>query len=267
MLVDTHCHLDFTSFHDDLVDVIKRALDAGVERMVIPAIDIESAHVALDLSSKHPELFCAVGVHPTSLPSPPRDNAVLNELSLLAAELKVCAIGEIGLDYHWMKTSIDHQRGWFMAQIALADQYGLPIIIHNRDASNDILSCLKEASLKSTRTERLASAGVLHSFSGDVALAHEAISMGYKIGLSGVITYKKSEEIQSIISLIPPDAFVLETDAPFLAPVPHRGKRNEPAFIIHVASQVGTLRGMTTEEVSRLTSRNALSLFPRMSDY
>lgn len=268
MLLDTHCHLDFDAFSQDRDQVIERARAAGVGGILDPAIDLDTSREILALSQAIPSLFAAVGVHPNSAGvwEPGTDRAI-KELCLSE---KVLAIGEIGLDYYRDRAPQDLQREVFERQLALANECGLPVIIHSRNASandqraiKDILEILEEwsAVLMANHSPLVDRAGVLHSFSGDLDSAHRAIELGFYIGITGPVTFKNAPELQEIVAELPLDRLLIETDAPFLTPHPHRGKRNEPAYVRLVADKIAMLQHSNYERVAEKTSSNAERLF------
>ena len=254
VLVDTHCHLDFSTIVSDVDEVIGRAMTAGVTRMVIPALDLDSVRVILSLVGRHDGLFAAVGVHPNSAED--WQDAWIDDLRGLARQRKVVAIGEIGLDYYWNKTPIDVQHSAFERQLELAAECGLPVIVHNREASNDVVAALKASPL--ARTER---PGVLHSFSADWPTATAVLDLGFYVGITGPLTYKKAGELREIAARVPLDRILIETDSPYQTPVPHRGSRNEPANVRLVAEKLAEIRGLPYPEIARITTENAERLF------
>ncbi len=262
-LVDSHCHLDLAHFDEDRAAVLERARAAGVRRIVIPGIDVAQCRGALALAEATPEVYVAVGVHPNS--SGDFAPATVDELRQLAAHPKVVAIGEIGLDYYWDKVTPEQQAVAFRVQLALAAELGLPVIIHNRDASDDVAAML-EAWVESAdfRNSRLATrpfAGVLHAFGGDVALAERAYSWNFLLGIAGPVTFKNAQQMHELIPQLRADRLVIETDAPYLTPHPYRGKRNEPGHVALVAEKVAQLTGASVAETGRRTSALALAFF------
>ena len=254
MLVDTHCHLDFVRFNDDRAQVIDRAAAVGVTRLIVPALDLENGPQVLALAEQYPGVYAAIGVHPNSAAG--WQDGWLAELRRLAAHKKVVAIGEIGLDYYWDDTPRPVQHHALRRQLALAAELNLPTIIHNRNADADVLRLLAESSLDGRPRP-----GVLHSFSTNWAVAEQALAMGFYLGFTGPLTYKKADELRDVAQRAPLDRLLIETDAPFLAPHPHRGKRNEPAFVTLVAEKLAELRGLPPAEIARRTTANAVRLF------
>jgi TatD DNase family protein len=253
-LIDTHCHLDAHAFAHDLDAVLNRAATAGVTRVIVPALDMENVHTVLGLTEEYEDVYAAVGVHPNSAMNW-RDEWI-DDLRTLAMQPQVVAIGEIGLDYYWDRTPIETQHHALSRQLALAAELALPVILHNRDSSTDLLALLAESPLPGTG--RL---GVFHSFSGDWATAEAALNMGFYLGFTGPLTYKNADELRAIASRTPLDRILVETDAPFLSPHPHRGQRNEPAHVRLVAERLAELRGLSLPDLAAITTANAERLF------
>lgn len=254
VLVDTHCHLDFESFQADRDAVVARARAAGVAAIIIPALDLSNLDAVLTLAEQYKDIYAAVGIHPNSTAT--WDERWLADLRDKARHPKVVAVGEIGLDYYWDKSPRATQHEAFTRQLALAAELDLPVIVHNRDATEDVLSLLAQSAL--VGKER---AGVLHSFSADWAAAETALHLGFHIGITGPITFKKADELRRIALRAPLERILIETDAPFLTPQPYRGQRNEPAYVQHVAEGVAGVRSLPVAEVARQTSLNAVALF------
>ena len=252
-LVDTHCHLDWSAFDADRDEVIRRAIEAGVTRMVTIGVDLASSRRAVELGERYAGVYASIGVHPNDVADFSRDT--LNELRKLAQHPKVVAIGEIGLDRYWRTVAPDAQKRAFEAQLELAADIGKPVIIHSRDAAEDVLETLERHLARNPQH-----AGILHAFSGDRDAARRAFGIGFLIGIGGPVTYKKADELREVARTAPPDRFVLETDAPFLAPVPHRGQRNEPARIALIAEYTARLRQAPVEDIARCTTANVARL-------
>jgi TatD DNase family protein len=257
MLIDTHCHLDFERFDADREAVVRRALDAGVAQMVVPAIDLENCTAVLRLTEQYEPVFAAVGVHPNSTAVLPEN--WLESVKAFARREKVVAIGEIGLDYHWDDSPKAVQHEALRRQLALAAELGLPVIIHNREASADVIRLLAESPLAGRERP-----GVLHSFSADWPTARAALDMGFYLGFTGPVTFKKANELREIAAKVPSDKILVETDAPFLTPHPFRGKRNEPGYVRFVAERIAAVRGVDTAVFAAQTTANARRLFEMM---
>lgn len=257
-LVDTHCHLYFSRYDHDRAAALQRARAAGVQRIIVPAIDLESCRQALALAASEPGLFASVGIHPNS--SADFSGSMLDELRKFTREPSVVAVGEIGLDYHWDKSPKPAQWRAFESQLALASALELPVIIHNREASDDLMAMLQSwaPAAPATLQGRL---GVLHSFSASGAIATRALDLGFYLGFTGPVTFKKADALRAIARRIPINRILIETDGPFLAPEQRRGKRNEPAFLPFINDKLAELHGIEPVEMARQSSRNAETLF------
>ena len=251
-MIDSHAHLDFPDFDADRDAVIARAHAAGVHTIINIATDFDSCERTLALAEAHPSLYAVLGLHPHDAKAWEGDRTA-ERLRRLAQHPKVVAIGEIGLDYYRNMSPREVQKRAFIEQIAVARDLGLPIVIHNREAFDDIFAILLE-------TQAYAHGGVFHCFSGTPAQGQKTIDLGFHISVNGILTFKNSgmAEVAQAVSL---DRILLETDCPFLAPHPHRGGRNEPAFIPFIAEKLAELRGLTTEDISTITDANAARLF------
>jgi TatD DNase family protein len=263
VLIDSHCHLDLEQFVADRDEVLGRARAAGVRAIVNPGIDVEGCRTLLDLADATPELYAAVGVHPNSTAE--FSHADVEALRALAAHAKVVAIGETGLDYYWQKVDVPTQQDAFEQQLGLAAELGLPVIIHCRDANDDVAAVLRNwvggVAFKGSPLARRRFAGVLHAFPGDLALAEEAYTWGFVVGLGGPVTFRNARALHALVPQLRLDRTMIETDAPYLTPHPHRGERNEPAYVALVAEQVAHLCGRTVDEVARATTAVAAELY------
>jgi TatD DNase family protein len=251
MYFDTHCHLDHRQFDGDRDAVFARAVAANVTRFVNPAYDLESSRRAIDMARQHDNVMAAVGVHPNDLGD--LDDTGLTALRTLSQQPKVIAIGEIGLDYHWNTFPKTRQAEGFTQQLQLAQERGLPVLIHCRDAYDDLLDLL-DANKSKVRI-------LLHSFAGSMEHAERALSMGCTLGIGGPITYKNGTLLRQVVEATPLSQLVLETDAPYLAPHPHRGKRNEPSYLPLMADQVARMHNIDIDDVGLATMANALRFF------
>lgn len=258
MLIDTHCHLNFDSYAEDRDAVVARALEAGVTRIVIPSVDLDTAQAGIDLAGRYTSVYAAAGIHPNSTAD--FDESFLERIAAQAAQSKVVAIGEIGLDYHWDDSPKATQWRAFEAQLSLAAKLELPVIIHNREASADVLPIL-EAWAKDLPPSLKDRPGVLHSFSAPAAFAERALAIHFYLGFTGPVTYKNADDLRRVAAAAPLDRILVETDAPFLTPVPHRGKRNEPAYIPLIAERIAALKGLPLDAFAAATTANAERLF------
>jgi TatD DNase family protein len=254
MLVDTHCHLDFDRFDGDRDEVVSRAAEAGVTRIVVPGIDLASSRRVVELAERYEGVYAAVGVHPNS--SAGWEDGWIGTLRELAGHEKVVAIGEIGLDYYrdWSPRPVQQQA--LRAQLELAAEVGKPVIIHNRESDADVVRMLGESALVGRERP-----GVLHSFAAPWEMAEAALAMGYYLGFTGPVTYKNADGLRRIAGQVPLERLLVETDAPFLAPQQHRGDRNEPAYVRLVAERIAELHGLSLEGLAEQTTANARRLF------
>lgn len=251
LLIDTHAHLHLDAFVGDRAAVLERAAAAGVARIVEIGYDLASSRAALDLATRHPSIFAVIGVQPNHVHTAPRD--WLAQVYALAHEQRVAAIGEIGLDYYWNAAPPAQQEEFFRAQLELARELDLPVVIHSRDAHADTLRILRDAARGQP--------GVMHSFSGDWEYAAACLEVGFYLSFSGPLTFKKATDLHEVARRAPLDRLLIETDCPFLSPHPHRGQRNEPAYVRLVAEQLAALRGLSLNEVAAATWDNAARLF------
>lgn len=263
VLVDSHCHLDIEHFAADRAEVVQRARAAGVRAIVNPAIDLDGLPALLHLAQATPEVYAAVGVHPNS--SAGFGPAHLEALHGFAAQPKVVAVGEIGLDYYWELVEPAAQWAAFEQQLELAADLGLPVIVHCRDANDDVAAVLRSwvagAAFRASPLARHRFAGVLHAFAGDLALAEEAYGWGFVVGLGGPVTFRNARALHALAPQLRLDRTVIETDAPYLTPHPFRGRRNEPAYVALVAEQLAALHRLTVDEVAQATTAVAAELF------
>jgi len=257
MLVDSHCHLDFPDFAQELDEVVARARRAGVKRMVTICTRVSQFDKVLAVAERFDDVVCTVGVHPHE--AAVETDADTRTLIDLARHPKVVGIGECGLDYFYEHSPRDRQQASFRGHIAAARETGLPLVVHTRDADEDMAAILTDEMRAGAFT------GVLHCFSSGRALADTAIDLGFYISLSGIVTFKKAEELRETAKAMPADRLLVETDAPYLAPMPMRGKRNEPAYVTHTAQKVAEIRGVDAASFVAQTGENFFRLFPRVS--
>ncbi len=252
ILFDTHAHLDDDVYEADRDDMIRRARLAGVAHILNAGYNLESSQRAIELADEYDLIYAAVGIHPhDAAKAGPR---YLYEMERLAAHPKVVAVGEMGLDYYRNLSPRLVQRRVFQEQLALAKKLNKPVIIHDRDAHGDIMGILRREGLGP-------SGGVMHCYSGSWEMAVECIEMGFYISIAGPVTFPKAPKLKDIAARIDPDRLLIETDAPYLTPLPHRGKRNEPAYVLFTAEEIARLRGIKTEELARICTENGRRLF------
>jgi TatD DNase family protein len=260
-LVDTHCHLNLNIFQDDLAETLQRAWEAGLERILIPGIDIATSQTAVQLCEQHTNLYAAVGVHPGDASTWKKDS--LSILRDLAAHPRVVAIGEIGLDYYRDRSPRQLQREVFRTQLDLAGELNLPVVLHNREALDDLWAELMrwQAQLASSGSPLATKPGVLHSYDGDLPSAQRAANHNFAIGISGPVTFKNAVARHQVAAGLTLDHLLIETDAPYLTPHPYRGRRNEPAYVARVAARLAELHQQPEEVIQRATWNNAVQLF------
>lgn len=251
-LFDTHCHLNSPKFEDELELIIANARENDVRSIVIPGYDYDSNVKALEIASKHEGIYCAVGYHPCDLNDLNDDH--YQQLYEWAKRDEVVALGEIGLDYYWDTTAPELQQQMFRKQIAIAKELDLPIVIHDREAHGDILRILQEENAAKV-------GGIMHCFSGSWEMAQECLKINFYISFGGPVTYKNGKRPQEVAAKVPFDRLLIETDSPYLTPEPHRGKRNEPAYVKHVAEKIAALREVSYEELAAQTAANARRIF------
>ena len=255
-LVDSHCHLDFPDFAGELDAIVARAAAAGIARIVSISTRVKQHDGLLAIAERFPEVYCSVGTHPHHAHE--ELDLAVDDLVVRTRHPKVVAIGEAGLDYHYDFGPRDAQLTGFRNHIAAARRTGLPLVIHSRDADADMAQILEEETAKG------AFPAVLHCFTGGRDLAQRAIALGLSISFTGILTFKKSDELRAIAAELPPHRVLVETDAPYLAPGRHRGKRNEPSYVVETAQVLAQTRGVTLEEIARQTTDNFFRLFAKV---
>lgn len=256
MIFDSHTHLNAEQFKGEEAEVVKRAQELGVSEMAVVGFDEATIAKSLELNRQFPGVYSIIGWHPTEAGSYTKE--VEKQLEQQLTLPKVVAYGEIGLDYHWMEDPKDVQERVFRRQIAIAKEHGLPISIHMREATEDTYRILKDEDVRDI-------GGIMHSYSGDLEWAKRFLDLGMHISFSGVVTFKKALDVQEAATGVPLERLLVETDAPYLAPMPYRGKRNEPGYTFYVVEKIAQLRQMPTEDIAKITRENAHRLF-RLAD-
>jgi TatD DNase family protein len=261
MLIDTHTHLDDTRYDGDREAMIARARDAGIDAFITIGCDLATSKAAVELADRYPFVYASIGVHPHEVRH--IDDGWYDEFRRLARHPKVVAFGEIGLDYHYNHSPPKLQRERFREQILLARELKLPVVIHTREAQDDTIAILKEEQAADV-------GGVFHCFTGDAWLAKDGLDLGFHLSFSGVVTFQNATMLREIVKTVPMDRLLIETDCPYLTPAPHRGKRNEPAYVRLVADTIASVRSVASpvsvDEIGRLTSANARRLFRLPAD-
>lgn len=253
MIFDSHAHLDAKEFDDDRAEVLEKIKKAGVAYVLNPGVDIETSRAAVKLASEHPWIYAAVGYYPQETRHMNYD--LLEEIEKLAADPKVKAIGEIGLDYHWDDTPVRVQQFWFREQIRLAEKLEMPIAIHDREAHGDVFEILQEEGA----FDKIKI--LFHCYSGSAEFARQLTDRGCYLSIAGPITYNTNRKAAAVLAVVPEDRLLVETDSPYLTPVPHRGERNDSSYIVHTIEKAAGYLGKTFEETAELTYRNALEFF------
>jgi len=262
MLVDSHCHLDFPDFEDERDAVIERARAAGVGRLVTICTRPSRLDATLAIARAHDDVFAAAGVHPHEAAE--EGDIAVEALEAIAADPKIVGIGETGLDYFYDHSPRAAQQASFRTHMRAARRSGLPLIVHTRDADEDTAAILREGAERTDDAEARPLRGVIHCFSGGPALARAAVELGFYISFSGILTFKKSDGLRAIAAEVPADRLLVETDSPYLAPVPRRGKRNEPAYVAHTAAVLAEVRGVGAADIARQTTANFFALFDKV---
>jgi len=252
--IDTHCHLDEESFHHEIEAVVQRAHEMGVEAMITIGTTLAGSRLAVALAERFPSVYAAVGIHPNyAQTAADTDWAEIEQLA--AASPKVVAVGETGLDRYWDHTPLDVQQDYFRRHLELSRRLGKPFIVHCREAEADVLAELHQAAQAGPLN------GVMHSFAGSRETAKACLELGLYLSFSGMITFRRSDELREVACEVPEDRLFVETDAPYLAPVPQRGKRNEPAFVSHTGGYLAEIRGVSKDHLGEVTTRNARQFF------
>lgn len=250
MYFDSHAHYDDERFDEDRENLLEGLKEKGVDFVVNAAADMASCHTSLALAKKYPFVYCSIGVHPHDVKSLTEND--LETMKQLAQEDKVVAIGEIGLDYYYDNSPREDQRNWFMKQLLLAKELDLPVIIHSREASQETFDMIMESGVKE---------GVIHCFSGSYELAKEYVKRGFYLGIGGALTFKNAKKTVEVVEHIDLKHLVIETDCPYLTPVPHRGNRNDSSYLKFVVEKIAEIKGISMDEVSSITCQNAKDLF------
>lgn len=251
-MIDTHAHIDFENYKDNLPQIIDDANTNGINKIIIPGVVEENFDRIINIIEKYENIYGAIGIHPSEALS--YNETIEKRIIELSRHEKIVAIGEIGLDYYWDKSFIAEQKEIFKSQIEIAKMAKKPIIVHDREAHEDTFNILKETNAKEVGV-------VMHCFSGSLEFAKQCVKEGFYIALGGVTTFKNAKKPKEIAKNIPLEYLLLETDSPYLTPVPYRGKENQPAYVRFVAEEIAALRGITIEEVDKMTTKNAIKLF------
>ena len=250
MFIDTHAHYDDEAFNEDRDELLSSLPEKGVEKIIVPGCDVSSSNAAVALAEKYPYVFAACGIHPENLPVDA--DAAMKDIEKLLDHPKCVAVGEIGLDYYWDKSRKDEQIDIFKRQLGLVEKAGLPVIIHDRDAHADSFDII---------SEHPGLRGVFHCYSGSAEMAAELLKKGWYLGFDGPVTYKNARKTLEVLEICPLDRILIETDSPYLSPVPMRGKRNDSSNLIYIVEKIAEVKGIPVEDVAEKTSQNAMELF------
>ncbi|MBI1214584.1 MAG: YchF/TatD family DNA exonuclease [Alphaproteobacteria bacterium] len=260
MLVDSHCHLDYPDFEEEgVAEIVTRAQSAGVGHFLTICTEISKFPQVLKIAESSPLIHCTVGTHPHHAADAGEVNVTKEELIAFTQHPKVVGIGETGLDYYYDHSPREEQQRIFSTHIEAACETALPLVIHTRDADDDTLRLMRDAGQGKA-------AGVMHCFSGGPRLAEESLALGFYISFSGILTFKKAEELREVAKMVPMDKVLVETDSPYLAPVPNRGKRNEPSYVVHTARVLAELKGVSPEALAEQTTENFFRLFNKAKE-
>ena len=251
MIFDTHAHYDDAQFDDDRHEILSGLSRQGIGWVVNVSASYDSCAKVAAMAQEYPFMYAAVGIHPDEVGS--LNEQTFSEMKKLFCQPKVVAVGEIGLDYYWDNEAHDLQKKWFIRQLELARELGLPVNIHSRDAAEDTFQIMKKHA-KGLK-------GVIHCFSGSKEMAQEYVKLGFCIGVGGVVTFKNGKKLKQVVEAVPLTSILLETDCPYLAPVPYRGKRNNSAYLKYVAEEIAALKGVTYDEVVAQTEKNAMEMY------
>ncbi|MBQ8844755.1 MAG: TatD family hydrolase [Clostridia bacterium] len=252
MFIDVHAHI-YDEYYDNIDEIVKNAKDYTVEKILNNAVDIKTSKEVIELSKKFPNVYACIGIHPENIDDLQED--YLEVLEKLANENNVVAIGEIGLDYHYTKENKDKQKQVFLEQLKLADKLNLPVIIHSRDAVGDVIEILTD------NKNLIRNGGVIHCFGGSVESAKILHNLGFSFSFGGVCTFNNAQKVIMVIESLPLDSLMFETDCPYMTPVPHRGERNEPKYVVNIAEKVALIKGVDIQEIGKITTLNAERIF------
>lgn len=252
MIFNVHTHLNDDSQYEEVKELINECLENNVNKLVVIGYDVKSSKRAIEIANNYEGVYAAIGIHPSDVN---KKNNTIEELEKLLDNKKVIAIGEIGLDYHWENNpSKEIQIEWFIKQLQLANKYKLPIIIHSRDAMGDTIKVLKE-------NKKYYEKGIMHCYAGSIESSVELEKLGFYFSFAGPLTYKNADQLRNVASNISLDKILIETDDPYLTPTPFRGKKNKPSYVTYVASELAKLKGLSYEEISNITYKNAMKVF------
>ena len=258
-IVDSHCHLDFKDFHDDLDLVIKNAYDANVKHMLSISVNLEDFNNVYKVANSYDNIYCTTGIHPNNVPENKNNELLFEKLSLNLNKKKVIGVGETGLDFYRNEENRINQIEYFNTHLEVSGLFNYPTIVHTRNAEKDTINCIEKA------VKKHSTKGLIHCFTSTMELAKKVLDEGFYISFSGIITFKKVDDLIDVVKYVPLDRILVETDAPFLAPMPFRGKRNEPSFVTHTLKKIAEIKRKNVEDMAQITTDNFFNLFSNLS--
>ena len=258
-IVDSHCHLDFKDFQDDLDLVIKKAYDSNVKHMLSISVNLEDFNNVYKVANSYDNIYCTTGIHPNNVPENKNNELLFEKLSLNLNKKKVIGVGETGLDFYRNEENRINQIEYFNTHLEVSGLFNYPTIVHTRNAEKDTINCIEKA------VKKHSTKGLIHCFTSTMELAKKVLDEGFYISFSGIITFKKVDDLIDVVKYVPLDRILVETDAPFLAPMPFRGKRNEPSFVTHTLKKIAEIKRKNVEDMSQITTDNFFNLFSNLS--
>ena len=258
-IVDSHCHLDFKDFQDDLDLVIKKAYDSNVKHMLSISVNLEDFNNVYKVANSYDNIYCTTGIHPNNVPENKNNELLFEKLSLNLKKKKVIVVGETGLDFYRNEENRINQIEYFNTHLEVSGLFNYPTIVHTRNAEKDTINCIEKA------VKKHSTKGLIHCFTSTMELAKKVLDEGFYISFSGIITFKKVDDLIDVVKYVPLDRILVETDAPFLAPMPFRGKRNEPSFVTHTLKKIAEIKKKNVEDMAQITTNNFFNLFSNLS--
>ena len=258
-IVDSHCHLDFKDFQDDLDLVIKKACDANVKHMLSISVNLEDFNNVYKVANSYDNIYCTTGIHPNNVPENKNNELLFEKLSLNLKKKKVIGVGETGLDFYRNEENRINQIEYFNTHLEVSGLFNYPTIVHTRNAEKDTINCIEKA------VKKHSTKGLIHCFTSTMELAKKVLDKGFYISFSGIITFKKVDDLIDVVKYVPLDRILVETDAPYLAPIPFRGKRNEPSFVTHTLKKIAEIKKKNVEDMAQITTNNFFNLFSNLS--
>ena len=258
-IVDSHCHLDFKDFQDDLDLVIKKAYNSNVKHMLSISVNLEDFNNVYKVANSYDNIYCTTGIHPNNVPENKNNELLFEKLSLNLNKKKVIGVGETGLDFYRNEENRINQIEYFNTHLEVSGLFNYPTIVHTRNAEKDTINCIEKA------VKKHSTKGLIHCFTSTMELAKKVLDKGFYISFSGIITFKKVDDLIDVVKYVPLDRILVETDAPYLAPIPFRGKRNEPSFVTHTLKKIAEIKKKNVEDMAQITTNNFFNLFSNLS--